>query len=198
MFRYVVGLPFQPRSQWQALSNRYPSIAMALLYPLVMAALPAIAWYFGVTRAGWRLGGGNTVRLTTESAMVIVLLFYITQVLAVIGIGLMVHWMARTYVAQSSAATGIALAGLAATPLFLAGLIGFYPVFWIALLLGLLAVTHSVYLLYLGLPIVMKVPEERGFLYSSAVIAVCMVCLMMIMGGSVMLWDMGAAPQFTD
>ena len=66
------------------------------------------------------------------------------------------------------------------------------------MLVGVTAVGWAVYLLYLGIPIVMDIPEERGFLFSSAVIAICLVMMICIMVGSVILWDFGAAPAFTD
>jgi len=60
------------------------------------------------------------------------------------------------------------------------------------------AVGWSLYLLYVGIPAVMKVPQERGFLFASAVVAVCLVILIAIMGASVILWDMGFAPEYTN
>jgi hypothetical protein len=44
----------------------------------------------------------------------------------------------------------------------------------------------------------MNIPEERGFLFSSAVVGVALVILICIMVGSVLVWDFGAAPAFTD
>jgi hypothetical protein len=93
---------------------------------------------------------------------------------------------------------GITVAGITATPLFVSGLIGFYPVLSLALLVGIAAVSWSLYLLYLGIPIVENIPEERGFLFASAVVAVCLVILIAIMGASVILWDMGFAPEYTN
>jgi hypothetical protein len=106
--------------------------------------------------------------------------------------------MSDTYGANSSLTKGIVIVGLTSTPLFIAGLVGFYPVLWIDLLIGVAAVSWSVYLLYLGIPIVMGIPEERGFLFSSAVVGVALVILICMMVGSVILWDYGAAPAFTD
>ena len=106
--------------------------------------------------------------------------------------------MSQTYGAKSTISRGIVIAGFTATPLFIAGLTGFYPLLWLDLLIGVVAVCWAVYLLYLGIPIVMDIPEERGFLFSSAVIAICLVMVICIMGGSVILWDFGAAPAFTD
>src|SRR5690606_25709333 len=120
----------------------------ALVYPLLFALLPAVAWYWGTTRIGWRIGGETPVRLTEASALPIVILFYLAMVAAVAGIGYMIHWMSQTYGANSSTAKGIAIASFTATPLFVAGAIGFYPLLWAALALGLVAVSYAVYLLY--------------------------------------------------
>jgi len=193
------GLLIQPRQAWGRLATHMPtSLLGALFYPALLALLPAAAWYFGTTQVGWQIASSSPVRLTPDSAQKIVALFYLAMVLAVAGIGLMVHWMAQTYGAESTAAKGIALAGFTATPLFIAGAVGFHPHFLLDLTVGLIAVCYAVYLLYIGIPVVMKIPQERGFLFASAVIAVCLVFLIAIMGGSVILWDMGAAPTFTD
>jgi hypothetical protein len=120
------------------------------------------------------------------------------MVLSIIAIGLMIHCIASTYGSESSSGKAIAIAGFAATPMFIAGAIGFMPIFWFALVISIIAMSFAVYLLYTGITIVMAIPEERGFLFASAVLSVCMVILMVIMGGSVILWDIGAAPTFTD
>ncbi|MET0379055.1 MAG: Yip1 family protein [Spongiibacteraceae bacterium] len=200
----LVTAPFalllQPRRGWaDAAKNAMPdSVLVALMYPLMMALIPAIAWHYGVTQTGWSIGSDTVTRLTPDSALPIIVSFYFTMVLAVAGIGYMIHWMAQTYGAVSTVAKGIAFAGFTATPLFIAGVVGFYPAFLFDLIIGLLALTYSVYLLYIGIPIVMNIPSDRGFLFASAVIAVCLVFLIAIMGGAVILWDMGAAPVFTD
>lgn len=199
MIANVMGLIFQPVKQWKAISELPENkVKLSFIYTLVMALLPAVAWYRGTTVVGWRIGSGDVTRLTPESALTIVILFYIAMVASIVAIGYMIHWMAATYGAQSTVAKGIMIAGFTATPLFLAGAVGFYPIFWVDLCLGLIAVSYALYLLYKGIPIVFHIPEERGFLFASAVLAVCLVILMTIMGGSVILWDMGATPVFTD
>jgi hypothetical protein len=66
------------------------------------------------------------------------------------------------------------------------------------LLIGVTAVSWAVYLMYLGIPIVMNIPQERGFLFSSAILAIGLVLLVSIMVVSILAWDFGAAPAFTD
>jgi hypothetical protein len=199
MFKHALGLLFQPSQEWKNVADLPDATLRTLvLLPCILALIPAVAWYYGTTQVGWTVGSGDPVKLTAESARAIIILFYFAMVTAVAIIGYFIHWMSDTYGADSSFAKGIVIAGLTATPLFLAGATGFYPVLWLDMLIGVVAVCWAVYLLYLGIPIVMKIPEERGFLFSSAVIAICLVMFICIMVGSVILWDFGAAPAFTD
>ena len=199
MLNHAIGVLLRPSGQWQSVAKLpEPSLNTLVLLPCILAVIPAVAWFYGTTEIGWTVGKGDPVKLTTDSARAIVILFYFAMLAAVAGIGYFIHWMSKTYGAESTIAKGIVIAGLTATPLFLAGATGFYPVLWLDLLLGVIAVSWSVYLLYLGIPIVMNIPEERGFLFSSAVIAICLVMVTCIMVGSVILWDFGAAPAFTD
>ena len=48
-----------------------------------------------------------------------------------------------------------------------------------------------------GLPIMMQIPVERGFLYSSAVLAVGLVALVAMLAMTALLWGMGLQPVFT-
>lgn len=196
MIEHIPGLLFNPIRQWQKLEP-LSGRATNLLYVFVMAVIPALAWYHGTSAVGWRVGSGDVTRLTEDSALRLVVLFYLAMVGAVVVIGYFIHWMAANYGAHSTVPKGITIAGLTATPLFLAGAIGVMPLLSIALPLGILALGWSLWLLYTGIPIVMHVPRDRGFVFASAVVAVCMVILIAMMCLSVILWDMGFAPEYT-
>lgn len=201
MIQHTFGLLFKPGQQWQTIAGlSSKSQHILVLYPFIFALLPATAWYWGTSQVGWTVGAyGETIKLTPASALQVNILFYAAMVGAVCAIGYFIHWMSSTYgAAHSSIAKGIMIAGLTATPLFITGLVGFYPVLWIDLLIGVIAVSWAVYLMYLGIPIVMEIPPERGFLFSSAILAISLVVLVCIMVVSVLAWDYGAAPAFTD
>ena len=200
MIQHTFGLLVKPSAQWRAIADLpEKSLNTLILYPCLFAILPAVAWFYGTSQVGWTVGEhGDPIKLTVESARQISILFYFGMLSSIAAIGYFIHWMSHTYGADSSFAKGIVIAGLTATPLFITGLVGFHPVLWVDLLIGVAAVSWSVYLLYLGIPIVMGIPEERGFLFSSAVLAIAMVIMICLMVGSVLLWDMGAAPAFTD
>jgi Yip1 domain len=200
MIQHGLGLLVRPNTQWQKIADLpEKSLGSLLILPCLLALLPAVAWYYGTTQVGWTVGDStSTTKLTAESGLIICTLFYFGMLGCVGVIGYFIHWMAETYGAESSTVKGIVIAGLTATPMFIIGAIGFQPILWLDMLAGVAAVCWSVYLMYLGIPIVMGIPKERGFLFSSAVLAIALVILICLMGGSVILWDLGAAPAFTD
>ena len=44
----------------------------------------------------------------------------------------------------------------------------------------------------------MQIPKERGFLFASAMVGVALVLCAALLGATVILWEMGAMPIFTD
>ncbi|MFD1215151.1 Yip1 family protein [Microbulbifer celer] len=198
MLNHLYGLMVKPRSQWQEIAGlSEKGLNRQLPYVIILASLPALAWFFGTTQIGWSIGNGGQVRtLTSNSALSLVAVFYLTMILAVIAIGFFIHWMAKTYGAKSHPMKGMVIAGFTATPIFIAGAAGLYPVLWLDILLATIAVAYAVYLLYLGIPIVLDVSEERGFLFASAVVTVCLVMAVVVMVSTVLFWSYVAAPVF--
>lgn len=196
--KHVFGLMVRPNREWEVISQERQRVPGVITHILIMALIPAIAWFYGVTQIGWRVGAGEPTRITVESTLIIVVLFYLGMLAALIGIGLLIHWMSVTYGAHSTPARAISLAAYTATPLFLGGVLGFYPVLWLDLLLGTAAGCYAILLLYLGIPHMMGVSRERGYLFASATMAVALVVFVSMMTATVLLWELGAMPVFTD
>lgn len=188
---------FAPIRGWQAVHDDNPSVTAVLTQHTVpFALIPAICWYIGVTQVGWRVAD-ETMRLTPASALPMCVLFFLAMLAGVLFLGFMVRWMAVSYGTVSDMAHGVDLISYTASPFFLAGLLGLYPVLWLDITVGVLVACYCIYLLYLGTPAVMGVPPERGFLYASAVFAVALVSFVALLGATVVLWDLGPAPEYT-
>lgn len=195
---HVWGMFAHPEQEWKAIRKENCTVTRCYCsHVLVLALIPAIAGYIGTTQVGWQVGARETVRLTTESGLSIAALFYLTMLVAVFTIGKLIHWMGQTYGASQPLPQCIALAAYTATPLFLIGAMLLYPVLWVNLLIGLPALAYTVYLLYTGVPIMMGVSREQGFLFASAVLAVGLVMLVGVLAASVILWGAGIGPVFT-
>ena len=176
---------------------QYKSKSGGLGFIFLMSAIPAISGYFGTTQVGWRIGVGDPVRITGDSAIMIAIIFYIAMIVGVFTIGWVIHLLGKAYELEKPLPLCIALAAYTATPLFMIGIMEVYPVLWLNMLLGLPALAYTVYLLYSGLPIMMEIPAERGFLYASAVLAVGLIALVSLLGMTALLWGMGLQPVFT-
>ncbi len=188
---------FNPKGGWAKIAEQKPSMVQTLaLHTIPFALIPAVCWYIGVTTQGWTIMG-DPVKLTAESALPMCVLFYLAMVAGVIFLGYMVSWMAATYSTEGGIAKGVALISYTASPFFLAGLLGLYPVLWLDIMIGTIVACYCIYLLFLGTGPVMEVAPERSFLYAAAVFAVALVSFVALLGATVVLWDLGPTPEYT-
>ena len=196
--RHAFGLLARPRAEWQAIHDRRYGVARSFLaHTAIFALVPAVAGYVGTTRTGWQIGAGDVVRLTEASALRIALLYYLAMVAATFSVAWMTHWMSRTYGASQPLGQCYALATYTATPLFLIGAMHLQPILWLNLVIGLPALGYTIFIFYTGVPAMMEIPEERGFLFASAVMAFGLVALVATLAATVLLWSSGFAPGFT-
>ena len=198
-FVQVFKLFTNPKAGWTSIhAGRYSVLGCLLGHTLIFALIPAIAGYIGTAEVGWQIAGGEVTKLTKASAAKIAVLYYFAMVVAVGSVSWVIHWMGRTYGAAQPHSQCIVLASYTATPLFLVGALQAYPVLWLNLVAGLPALAMTTYIFYTGVPIMMEIPEERGFLFSSAVLAFGLVALVAMLAVTALLWGSGFAPAFTN
>jgi hypothetical protein len=196
--QHILGLFIDPARQWEKIRDQYLNgRGNPIGHVLILALVPAISGYYGTTQVGWRIGVGEPIRITGDSAMSIAIIYYLALLVGVFSIGWVIHLLGKAYEVVKPLPLCIALAAYTATPLFLIGIMQVYPLLWLNLLIGLPALAYTVYLLYSGLPIMMQIPVERGFLYASAVLAVGLVALVAMLAMTALLWGMGLQPVFT-
>ena len=195
----IFGILFRPRATWNQLAQKPDeSIKARLLLIIGLALIPPIAFYYGTTQVGWSITGDSFTRVTPASAIPLAVLFYLALIAAVVVIGLMAHWMSKTYDADSFPIKGVVMVGYACVPVFLAGILAIYPIWWLDGIVATLACCYAIRLIYLGVPAMMKVPEDRGMLYASALFAVALVYVVVVLVATVILWEFVAAPVFID
>ena len=199
VLNHILGMFLNPRAEWEKIRDQHCSVGTCMFgHVLLLGAIPPVSGYIGTTRIGWEIGAREAVKLTPSSGLTIAVAYYFAMIVGVLTMGYMIHWMARTYNAAASLGDCVALAAYTATPLFLIGVMQLYPILWLNFLIGLPALAYSVYLLYTGVPILMRIEPERGFLFSSAVLAVGLVALVSLLAVTALLWGSGLGPVFTD
>lgn len=197
---HTLGILTNPDKEWQAIrADRHSFVQVFFSHVPFLALVPCIAGYIGVTRFGFPVGD-QLVKLTPGSAAALAIVTYFSLLIGVYLFGEFINWMAKSYGVEGDEATrhyeGTALAVFATTPVFLAGIVSLYPSLWLNAAVTFLAGCYSIYLIFEGIPILMKMSKERAFLYACSVVTVGLVLLVSVRIGAVVLWSMGVDPVF--
>ena len=201
MFGHIIGLLFNPEEEWKKIgSESDEQMQRTLLGFIFLGMIPPAAAYIGITKVGWLIlgEGGDRVRITAESAIPGTVLFYFALMGAAVFIGLMMHWMSATYGAKTSKYRDIVFVFYCCAPIYIGGIAMAYPLWWVDMILAAAACGYAMRLLYLGVSPVMNVPEDRGFLYASAVFAIVLVYAVLVLTGTALAWEYISMPVFTD
>ncbi|WP_028109519.1 Yip1 family protein [Ferrimonas futtsuensis] len=196
ILNHLWGLYAHPRQEWQSIEQTHEGVGASLAHILVIALIPAICGFFASSYIGWSIGAGDPIKLTQASAAKMAIAMYGALIAGVFLLAYLAHWMAKTFGAKPSFTQAIELSAYTATPLFMVGFATLYPELWFVMVVGLAGIAYSVYLLYSGVPIIMNIPEERGFIYASSLVTCGLVLLVAILASSVILWNVGFGPSY--
>lgn len=196
---HISGLFTHPDKEWFAIkAEKRSKLSEFLQHTPLLALIPSIAFYIGVTQVGWALPGqSEVVKLTVNSAIPLCILSYLAALAGVWIFGEFINWMHATYSeTELNPHNGMAMAVFVTTPIFIAGFAGIWPNVWFNGLVMLIAGIYTVYLIYEGMPILMEIPKEQAFLYSTSVITVALVLLVTLRIATVIIWMSGFGPQY--
>jgi hypothetical protein len=196
ILNHIWGLYAHPRDEWQTIEKLHESLMYSLVHILTVALIPAICGYYAAAHIGWTIGAGDPIKLTQQSAMIMSVAMYFALIGGVFALAYLIHWMAKTFDSTPNFTQSLELAAYTATPLLMVGITALYPVLWFVAIAGIVAMSYSVYLLYSGVPIMMNIEEEKGFIYSSSVVTCGLVLLVGIMALTAVMWGLGFGPEF--
>ena len=196
ILNHIWGLYAHPKEEWHTIEQRHESLRYSLLHILIVALIPAVCCYYATVHIGWSVGVGDPIRISQSSAQVMAASMYFGLIIGVFALSFLIQWMAKTFDSKPDFVQALELASYTATPLLMVGITALFPVLWFVAIAGLTAVAYSVYLLYTGVPILMNIPEEEGFMYSSSVVTCGLVLLVSLLGLTASMWTMGFGPEF--
>ena len=196
ILNHIWGLYAHPKEEWHDIEKRHESLSYSLIHILTIALIPTICFFYAAAYIGWTIGVGAPIKISVASAQIMAVSMYFGLIIGVFSLAYLIQWMAKTFDSKPDFVQALELASYTATPLLMVGITALFPVLWFVALAGLAAVAYSVYLLYSGVPIMMNIPEEKGFIYSSSVVTCGLVLLVTLMAGTAIMWTMGFGPEF--
>jgi hypothetical protein len=163
-----------PKTEWDVIAGETNVPATLVVgYVLPLAALAAIAGFVSSAVIGTSLPFGGHFRMPMTWALAMVIYHLVMSVVACFVVGFIIDVLAPTFggTKNFNAAFGVAVFS------YTAGWVGqvFHIVPFVGWLIGFLISLYGIYLLYLGLPRVMKSPQDKSVGYTALVIVIAIV-----------------------
>ena len=189
---HVWGLLAHPNREMRDIKNENETVSHHYNHHvLLLALIPVVCAFIGTTQIGWDVGVERTIPLSLSSAFGLAILFYALMLAGVAVMGRVIWWMARDYPQRPSLASCMVFAGYVATPLFISGLVALYPLVWLCVLVGALALVYTGYLLYVGIPLFLNIDREESLRFSGSTLAIGILVLEVLLALTVIIWGYG-------
>jgi len=174
----VKAILLRPEAEWPVIVGETDDARQLFTnYVAILALIPAVAGFIGGSIVGFSAPMVGTIRVPILAGLFSAIIGYFLAFVAVYVVALIIDALATVFGGERNFGNALKLAVYSYTPGWLAGVFLIIP--WLAFLtlLGL----YGFYLLYLGLPILMKSPKERALLYALAVV-VCAIVVVIVLG----------------
>ena len=188
LLQRVLDILMRPRDTWLQIDAEDGNPARIYLgYLVFLAAIPAVAGFIGYSLIG--VGAfGISVRVPVVQGLVSMVVGYVLSLAMVYVLALIANMLAPRFQAQQDMGSAFKLVAYASTAGMLGGVFSILPSL---AMLGLLAALYSVYLLYTGIPVLMKAPQEKAVGYTAALV-VCGILAGIVVGLATSLVTPGA------
>jgi len=173
----VKRILLSPKTEWEVIdAEPAPTAELYTRYIMPLAAIGPLAQLIGYSVFGISVPFVGTYRVPIGSAISQALVTYILTLAGTYVLALIIDALAPTFHGQRSQIQALKLAAYSLTASWVAGIFALIPGLRLLTLLGI----YSLYLLYLGLPILMKTPREKAASYTAVVILAAIVLSIVI------------------
>jgi len=188
LLQRVLDILMRPRETWLQINAEDGNPGRIYLgYLVFLAAIPAVAGFIGYSLVG--VGAfGISVRVPVVQGLVSMVVGYVLSLAMVYVLALIANMLAPRFQAQQDMGSAFKLVAYASTAGMLGGVFSILPSL---AMLGLLAALYSVYLIYSGIPVLMKAPQEKAVGYTAALV-VCGILAGIVVGLATSLVTPGA------
>jgi len=165
----------KPTAEWPVIAAEGASVGGLITgYALILAAIAPIAMLLGLLLTP--MGGF----LTSFGSFLIkmLLVIYAVSLGTVLLLGLAINLLAPNLGGTKNSVQAMKLAVYSGTAFWVAALVLIFPSLWMLWLL--IGVGYGGYLLWLGLPVLMRVPADKAGVYAGACIGIWVVLFLVL------------------
>jgi hypothetical protein len=156
----------KPKSEWPVIASEMVTAAdLYTRFIAPLAAIPVLARLAGGLLFGYPIRGVGIRFPSVGRSLAEAIIDYGMSLLSIYLIAVLVSRFSPIFFAKKPDASALKLVAYSATPTWIGGIFGLFPS---VALLQLIASFYSLYLFYLGLPIVMGCPPSKAPLVTAA------------------------------
>ena len=175
----VKGICLKPNVEWGIIAEESRStVDLFRSYVAPLAAIGPIAAFLGGSLVGRTVPYLGTYRVPIGAGLVLAVFTFVMALVGVYVLSLIIDVLAPRFGGEKNRAQALKVAVYSYTPAWVAGALHLLPTLG---LLVLLAAIYGLYLLYLGLPRLMKCPQEKAVGYT-VVVVLCAIVLTVVIG----------------
>jgi Yip1 domain len=168
----------QPKQEWPVIQGEQATVgSLYTSYIIPLAAIGPVASVIGWSVFGLHLPFVGSIRMPIGYGVRNAAITYVAGLIGVFILALIIDALAPTFGGQKNQIQALKVAAYSYTAAWVGGIFSLIPTLAI---LGLLVSLYSIYLLYLGLPVLMKSPPEKAVGYTVVVIIVAIVLSLVI------------------
>jgi hypothetical protein len=169
----VKNILMQPKLEWPVIDAEPSSIAdIYRNYVVILAAIPAIC-----TAIGLFLIGNGFFHFSASFILGQAILNYVLTLVGVYLFALILEVLAPSFGGTKDRVSAFKLAAYSWTAAWVASVVTIIPLLGI---LVLVAAIYGFYILYLGVPVLMKVPEDKAVVYTIAAVVAMIIIYFLI------------------
>lgn len=173
----VKNILARPAQEWPIIDKEPTTITeLYTSYIMPLAAIGPVASFVGLAVVGINVPQVGTYRVPLTNAIGHAIVSYVLALVAVYVVALIIDALAPTFNGAKSNIQAVKVAAYSSTAAWLCGVFNLLPAIGFLQILSL----YSLYLLYLGLPVVMKAPQEKALIYAVSVIIAALIVLTLI------------------
>ncbi|MCW8955731.1 MAG: YIP1 family protein [Gammaproteobacteria bacterium] len=187
--RHFSHMFYEPKKSLRDADKIPAKLSDIIIHVALLSLIPTVCTYIASVYIGWDFGVKEVFLVSHEKALQIAIATFVILNIGVYGLGYGICWLSETFNVKPTLVHCMELAAFTSVPLFAVGLAALYPVLYIDVTIGMLAVAAAVYLLYVGVPIFMHIPEDEGFMYSTWIVTIGLIMLVTMIGTSIFLMN---------
>lgn len=169
---------FEPQTEWLVIDvERTTTQELYIGYIMPLAAIGPLAMLIGLSTMGINVPFVGTMQVPFSSLVTQTIVTYVMGLAGIYVLALIINAFAPMYSGGRQHEPGSQSDRLFGHLAWVGGIFNLVPALS---LLGLLASAYTLYLLYLGLPVLMKSPPDRAMGYTVAVIIAAVVLFVVI------------------